>query len=176
MGVGVILRLMIGLALCAAPLGCFEVPPLPDSEAECVDDDDCTVGETCEDTECVFVEDDVVLFSVDCTGVEKAVIVVRCGGRLEGAPCMGDGTEEIFDCPTDSQISVCCGESADACTGAERVGKLLVFANQISPDPEDGWTCDPAPGPAALTCTHPGFDPHEDIVAHFQCDVSSGSR
>lgn len=170
----------LALAILVASAGCFEVPPLPegmaDAEAECVDEGDCELGEACVDAFCEVLDEDFVTLSVDCRGVAGAVIVVRCGVGTQSIPCMGDGTDADFDCPINDTISVCCGESDNACANPSRAGVIRVLAKEISPEPEDGWTCDPGPGLSSLTCTHPGFATHAGLVTHFECDVSEPGR
>ncbi|MGK0362187.1 MAG: hypothetical protein ACI9U2_004507 [Bradymonadia bacterium] len=92
-------------AMLSALPGCFEVPPLPDSELECSSIDDCGDDETCIDGECASTK--FVTFDISCEGLSQTFIIIACGERVASLECEDEGDESVIECPTNTRVGVC---------------------------------------------------------------------
>ena len=118
---------------------CFEVPPLPDSEAGCVDDDECPVDEICEDAECVFIDEEVVEFDVTCRGVSQSVFVIQCGDAgVQILQCTGEPFDMTYACPVDTSVALCCGRLA-VCSRERAPLPTPISSASLTLDPSDDW-------------------------------------
>lgn len=150
-------------------VGCFEVPPLPDSVPGCGGLEACAVDEVCRN-DGLCAPDDEVFLELACRGVATTFIAYGCGDRsADFLSCTGNQAFKFVTCPVNTPVQVCCGQRADG------LGPDAAFTDVVlQVDPADGWNCD-GPVPAEIDgqcCVHSGFAISPEDVAAFDCETS----